>query len=422
MGAKNHWRSTTLGETGKWLSGGTPSKSKKDYWVGEIPWVSPKDMKVLRIEDSIDHVSSASIDNGTKLAPKGALLVVVRGMILAHTFPVALTVRPVTFNQDIKALIPGPHTFPDYLLYWLQHKAPRVLAIVNEATHGTKRVPTEALHRLPLELPPLAEQRKIAAILSSVDEAIEKTQAVIDQVQVVKRGLMQELLTRGLPGRHTRFKQTPIGEIPEEWEVKNFGHLIADGPTNGIYKASKYIGKGNLLVGMSAIEAASVDWARTRRVQLEDKERERFGLRAGDLLIRRVYAVLTRVGRAALVPPPSEPAVYESNMMRVRLDTKKAHPAFYQMFFDLPQVRRQVEARATLGAQASINNKTIRDITVLVPQLSEQLSISLRLDAVEKYIYLERKTLKGLEAVKQSLMAVLLTGEVRVRTDEEKTA
>ena len=70
-------------------------------------------------------------------------------------------------------------------------------------------------------LPPHREQRKIAAILSSVDDAIEKTQAVIDQVQVVKRGLMQELLSRAaMPGRHTRFKQTEIGEIPEEWEVR----------------------------------------------------------------------------------------------------------------------------------------------------------------------------------------------------------
>ena len=65
----------------------------------------------------------------------------------------------------------------------------------------------------------LSEQRKIAAILSSVDDAIEKTQKIIDQAQLVKRGLMQILLTRGLPGRHTRFKQTEIGEIPEEWAM-----------------------------------------------------------------------------------------------------------------------------------------------------------------------------------------------------------
>ena len=81
--------------------------------------------------------------------------------------------------------------------------------------------------RFRLALPPHREQRKIAAILSSVDDAIEKTQAVIDQVQVVKRGLMQELLTRGLPGRHTRFKQTEIGEIPEEWEIVRLGDVAS---------------------------------------------------------------------------------------------------------------------------------------------------------------------------------------------------
>ena len=75
------------------------------------------------------------------------------------------------------------------------------------------------IERVSILLPPPPEQRKIAAILSSVDGAIEKTQAVIEQVQVVKRGLMQELLTRGLPGRHTRFKQTEIGEMPEKWDL-----------------------------------------------------------------------------------------------------------------------------------------------------------------------------------------------------------
>ena len=72
-------------------------------------------------------------------------------------------------------------------------------------------------------VPGYVEQQRIAAILSSVDDAIEKSQAVIDQVQVVKRGLMQELLTRGLPGRQRRFKETEIGEIPEDWELPSIG-------------------------------------------------------------------------------------------------------------------------------------------------------------------------------------------------------
>ena len=79
------------------------------------------------------------------------------------------------------------------------------------------------------DVPPLGEQRKIAAILSSVDEAIEATQAVIDQLQVVKKAMMAELLTRGLPGRHTKFKMTEIGEIPEAWEVRPVGEAGSSG-------------------------------------------------------------------------------------------------------------------------------------------------------------------------------------------------
>ena len=82
-----------------------------------------------------------------------------------------------------------------------------------------KSINTRILSSLRVPVPSFPEQRKIATILSSVDDAIDKTHAVIDQVQVVKRGLMQELLTRGLPGQHTRFKQTKIGEMPDEWAV-----------------------------------------------------------------------------------------------------------------------------------------------------------------------------------------------------------
>ena len=87
---------------------------------------------------------------------------------------------------------------------------------------GTKmpRTSWTQLGKFEFSLPPFSEQRRIAVILSSVDDVIEKAQAVIDQVQSVKRGLMQELLTRGISGRHMRVKQTEIGEIPEEWDLQ----------------------------------------------------------------------------------------------------------------------------------------------------------------------------------------------------------
>src|ERR1019366_2159540 len=88
------------------------------------------------------------------------------------------------------------------------------------ATPGVSQtnINREVLRRVEVPLPPLGEQRKIAVILSSVDDAIGATQAVIDQLQVAKKAMMAELLTRGLPGRHKKFKMTEIGEVPEEWE------------------------------------------------------------------------------------------------------------------------------------------------------------------------------------------------------------
>ena len=120
---------------------------------------------------------------------------------------------------------------PDYLFAALKSK--RSLSVYQKITQGTVSrrggISFRTLSGLLLHHPPLPEQRKIAAILSSVYDAIEKTRTVIDQVQVVKRGLMQELLTRGLPGRHTRFKRLPnwrlgratssLEQIPEIWDL-----------------------------------------------------------------------------------------------------------------------------------------------------------------------------------------------------------
>ena len=121
--------------------------------------------------------------------------------------------------------------FHDSRYYYGQESSISVICDIADArgTSGRQRVPpsTACPDDFEFGVPRLPEQRKIAAILSSVDDAIEKTQAVIDQVQVVKRGLMQELLTRGLPGRHTRFKQTEIGEIPEDWRVVRVGQIGA---------------------------------------------------------------------------------------------------------------------------------------------------------------------------------------------------
>ena len=99
------------------LGGGTPNTARSEFWEGNIPWVSPKDMKRDHIFNTMDHISDEAIKGSTaKLLPVGSILFVVRGMILNHTLPVAKTEVPVAINQDMKALIPEMPEIAPYLL------------------------------------------------------------------------------------------------------------------------------------------------------------------------------------------------------------------------------------------------------------------------------------------------------------------
>src|SRR4051794_40659954 len=102
-GIPKSWSFTTLGEIGEWYGGGTPSKENPSYWAaGTVPWVSPKDMKSLRLSDSEDHISELAMqETNVKPFPSGTVLVVVRSGILSRTLPVAVCEVPATMNQDL---------------------------------------------------------------------------------------------------------------------------------------------------------------------------------------------------------------------------------------------------------------------------------------------------------------------------------
>lgn len=125
------WEQTTLGEVVSFKGGGTPSTEKPIYWHGDIPWVSPKDMKSSEVGDSIDKITGEAIEHSAaSLIPKGAVLIVVRSGILARTVPIAVTTRPLAVNQDIKALCPARDVDPKFLYYYLQMAEPEILKLV----------------------------------------------------------------------------------------------------------------------------------------------------------------------------------------------------------------------------------------------------------------------------------------------------
>lgn len=188
------WMWSTLADLCAITGGSTPSKAVAGNWIGDIPWVSPKDMKVSVIEDAQDHVSSAALAGSLSLIQPGSLLMVVRGMILAHSFPVAVTRVPVTINQDMKALTPFEPRLLPFLMLLCEGMKTEVLALVDRSTHGTCKLESPKIFGLRIPLPSLAEQTRIIARVSELRRLCVELRQRLVASQTTKAHLAEALV------------------------------------------------------------------------------------------------------------------------------------------------------------------------------------------------------------------------------------
>lgn len=189
------WEWCRLGELGDIRGGGTPSKNNEALWGGDIPWVCPKDMKRKYIDGSIFQITSeATLKSSAKLISKDSLMFVVRGMILAHTFPVAIAQKEVTVNQDMKAFLPHLKGFHEYYYLALKGSALAILKRVKTSTHGTCRLESAVYLNWLVALPPLAEQKAIVAKVEQLLALCDQLEARITNNQTHADQLMQSVL------------------------------------------------------------------------------------------------------------------------------------------------------------------------------------------------------------------------------------
>jgi len=215
----NKWAIESLGRSVRFMSGGTPSKANSKYWEGEIPWVSPKDMKAMVIEDTEDHISKNAIkESATTLIPKGSAMIVVRSGILAHSVPVAMAGKDMAINQDLKALITDPNKFhPVYVLAWLISSKNQLLSCVKRGA-TVHSIDTGKLQGLPFITPPISTQNEFAC-------RFEKIMAItVSQVSATRNieNLYQTMLHRAFTGELTAgWREAHMKELLAEMELQS---------------------------------------------------------------------------------------------------------------------------------------------------------------------------------------------------------
>jgi type I restriction enzyme S subunit len=303
----------------------------------------------------------------------------------------------------------------EFLYYLLSAKGSQLAGLGQTGTQ--KNINSAIVSSSAVLLPPAGEQRKIASILSSLDDAIEATQAVMEQLGVVKRAMMAEFFTRGLPGRHTRFNQTEIGPIPEGWEVGrvvDVGEVKLGRMRSPVYTAGSmraYLRVANVLDG--AIETSDV-----LEMPFENEQFERFRLKPGDILLNEGQS-LDLVGRSAVYRGDPPDCGFQKTLLRFRAgastDTDFAHSLFQWWLYS----GRFSENAVQTTSIAHLTGVRFEAMLMPVPPLDEQRQIAKALAGVSDRILAERSAWRCLAQMKAALMSVLLTGEVRVKPDEE---
>ena len=383
-------RTVELQEVVRFASGGTPSKSNPANWGGVVPWVSAKDLKTLNLHDSQDHLTKLGA-KATNLAPAGSVLVLVRGMTLLKDLPVGVTMRPMAFNQDVKALYCTDGLRPYYLAYYLISRKQEILQSVETAGHGTGRLDTDFLKTFPIELPGLDKQDDIIKVIGEWDTAIEKATALLAALEQRKQGLMQQLLTgrRRLKGFKAKWKMSRADQLFDDIAKRSQlnEQLLSVTQDRGVIPRTMLVG----------------------RVTMPSGDVNSFKLVEPDnfvISLRSFQGGLEHSAYRGLVSPAY--TVLEA-------DTAKVHaPYFRQYFKSVDFLHRLSVAVVGIRDGKQISYTDFKSIKLPLPPLPEQEAIATLLDFADSEIGLAVQRAEQLRTQKRALMQKLLSGDWRM--------
>lgn len=429
------WDEALLGDVADVIVGGTPSTAIHSFWGGSIPWMASGDVHLHHVQDVAGRITESGLrySNAVMVDPPAIAMALAGQGKTRGT--VALTHIPLCTNQSVALIKPDDKQLDPVFLF--QSLIPRYEEMRSRSAGGGRAGLTKAIiEKTPVQLPPPPQQRKIARILTTVDNQIEKTEALIAKHQAIKQGMMHDLFTRGVDEHgHLRppyeeapelYKPSELGWIPKEWEVipaRHYCHEITKGAT----PPEMYDEAGFSNVPFIRVQNLSFDGTLLFNDQqlfipafIHQTSLVRSKVFPGDVLMNLVGPPM---GKVSLIPKTFPE--WNINQAIAIFRTLDATANQYLSHFLLSQFAFKwfiSRAKRTSG-QTNLTLEMCRQLPVPNPNdVNERIRMTGLLNSADIRLVTENAVQKKLQRLKTGLMQDLLTGKVRVKVDEAEEA
>ncbi|WP_371824232.1 restriction endonuclease subunit S [Methylosinus sp. KRF6] len=336
--------------------GRTPRRDEPKFWSGSNPWASIRDLAQGTVFSTREYISNEAVGSAMPAPAEAGTLLVSFKLTIGR---VAVAARKMHHNEAIASL---PLKRADLVdRDYLRHVLPRIMAgeQANDAVLG-RVLNKSKLERLQIPLPSLDEQRRIVELLDRAAEIRRRTEAARAKTRSIIAALFLD--TFGDPLTN-----------PKRWRRVALGDVILEGPQNGLYRPASDYGDGVRILRIDSFDdGMMVPQDELKRLRIDAGTAEKFGLRRDDIVINRVNSP-SHLGKSVLIPDLAEPVVFESNMMRFRVDSSILLPQVVGSMLQLDSVRRGLIKNAKHAInQSSINQGDVRAVEIFAPPLPLQ--------------------------------------------------
>lgn len=393
--------------------GGTPDKSKPEYWQGDIPWVSPKDMKSDRITDTEDHITAEGLSNSaTQMVPPNSVLLVMRSGILRHSIPVAINQVAVSLNQDMRAFLCDERLAPRFLARLIEGHQAELLQAWSKLGATVESLESDLVGDTLIPLPPRPEQEAIMSFLdretARLDALVAAKQRVLDLLAEKRKAIVATAVTRGLdPKVNLRDSGVPwLGEIPAHWEIERARWLFRERDVRSTTGEEEMLTVSHL-TGVTPRSEKDVN-------MFEAETNEGYKLcEPGDLVINTLWAWMGAMGIApmkGIVSPAYN--VYEPG--------PRLAPAYVDALVRLPVFAQEVTrySKGVWSSRLRLYPEGFFEVYLPVPPQEEQRAVvahiareTAKLDAVRAAT---ERTIVLLKERRSALIAAAVTGQLDV--------